>query len=113
LAGEVTARDEFVRLHATAFRKNTPSEVGQQRGMMIDTLKKYAELPEKMWDQVRNNGPVYQHEREEALRMKERVFRDKAWVSRYLDGSREEANLMMQISLILASPVRENEGAKK
>jgi hypothetical protein len=81
--------------------------MGTQRGMMIDTLKKYADLPEKCWEQVRNNGPVYQHERDEALRAKERFYRDRATVARYLDGSREEASLLMQINLILSSPVKE------
>jgi hypothetical protein len=108
-SGEVAARDEFARLHTTAFGKNQPDEMAQRRAMGVDILKQFADLPEKMWDQVRNNGPVHQHEYDEAVRMKDRLFRDKAWVARYLDGGRDEANLMMQTSLILASPVRKND----
>lgn len=107
LGGEVAARDEFVRLHATAFGNNSAAnEAGQRRGMFIDTLKSQGELPQACWDQVRNNGPVFQHERDFALQTKEQLFRDKAWVARYLDGSREERSLLLRISLILASPVK-------
>jgi hypothetical protein len=74
--------------------------------MQIDALRKHADLPDKCWEQVAKNGPVAQFERDEALRTKERCMRDKSFVARYLDGSRDEANLMMQISLILASPVK-------
>jgi hypothetical protein len=105
LSGETNARAEFTQLHNLA-AKGPVSSDGIHRSMQIDALKKQADLPPQCWDQVANNGPVFQHERDEALRMKERVMRDKAWVSKYLDGSREEVSLMTRISLILASPVK-------
>jgi hypothetical protein len=106
LSGETNARAEFTRLHSVA-NKGPANPDGIHRGMQIGALKKHADLPPEAWTQVENNGPVFAHERAEALRMKERVMRDKAWVSRYLDGGREETTLMTRISLILASPVKE------
>jgi hypothetical protein len=79
---------------------------GVHRGMQLDALRKQADLPEKMWNHVANNLPVAQFERDEALRTKERLMRDKNFLTRYLDGSREEISLMTQISMILASPVK-------
>jgi hypothetical protein len=105
LSGETNARAEFTRLHSLA-AKGVVNGDGIHRGMQVDALKKHADLPPEAWAQVANNGPVFAHERAEALQMKERCMRDKAWVSKYLDGSREEVSLMTRISLILASPVK-------
>jgi hypothetical protein len=105
LSGEVKAREEFTRLHSLA-SKGPANADGIHRSMQIATLQKHADLPPEAWAQVAGNGPVFEHERVEALRAKERVMRDKAWVSRYLDGGREETTLMTRISLILASPVK-------
>ena len=106
LSGETNARAEFARLHSLA-SKGLANPDGIHRGMQIDALKKHADLPPEAWAQVASNGPVFAHERAEALRMKDRVMRDKAWVSRYLDGGREETTLMTRISLIISSPVKE------
>jgi hypothetical protein len=105
LTGETGAREEFTRLHAVV-GKGPVNEIGQHRASQLDALKKHADLPPQCWDQIANNGPVFEHERAEALQMKERCMRDRGWVSRYLDGSREEVSLMTRISLILASPVK-------
>ena len=105
LNGEVAAKDEFARLHAVV-GKGAANDVALHRASQLDALKKYADLPEKAWAQVERNGPVWQHERDEALRTKERCMRDRAWVAKYLDGSREEVSLMTRISLILSSPVK-------
>jgi hypothetical protein len=104
LGGEVTARAEFAKLHTIVGK--APNESGLHRASQLDAMKKHADLPTKCWDQVANNGPVFQHDREEALRAKERCMRDRSFVARYLDGSREEVSLMTQISMILASPVK-------
>jgi hypothetical protein len=108
LAGEASARDEFSRLH-TIVGKGAPNDDGLHRASQLDTLKKHADLDPKCWAQVEQNGPVWEHERQEALRMKERCMRDRAWVAKYLDGSREEVSLMTRISLILSSPVKTEE----
>jgi hypothetical protein len=105
LSGETKAREEFGQLHAIV-GKGPVNETGIHRASQLDALKKHADLPDKCWNQVANNGPVFPNEREEALRAKERCMRDKAFVARYLDGSREEVSLMTQISMILASPVK-------
>jgi hypothetical protein len=101
----MSARDEFKRLHEFV-GKGAANDSGLHRASQFGTLKKHADLPEKMWTHVAENKPVAPFEREEALRAKERCMRDKAFVSRYLDGSREEVSLMTQISMILASPVK-------
>jgi hypothetical protein len=105
LGGETKAREEFGRLHGIAVKGPVNAD-GLHRSAQLDALQKHASLPPKMWEQVANNGPVYPHEREQALREKERCMRDRAWVAKYLDGSRDEVSLMTQISLILASPVK-------
>ena len=104
LSGEVGAKAEFAKLHAIVGK--APNESALHRASQLDAMKKHADLPPKCWDQVANNGPVFQHEREEALRTKERCMRDRSFVARFLDGSREEVSLMTQISMILASPVK-------
>jgi hypothetical protein len=105
LGRETAAVAEFTRLHSLASKGPVNAE-GIHRSMQLDTLKKHADLPPEAWAQVANNGPVFAHERAEAQRMKDRIMRDKAWVSRYLDGGREETTLLTRISLILASPVK-------
>ncbi|KJC59902.1 hypothetical protein UP10_14495 [Bradyrhizobium sp. LTSPM299] len=109
LNGEMTARDEFTRLH-TVVGKGPPNNDALHRASQLDALKKYADLDDKAWAQVERNGPVHPHERDWALRTREQLMRDRAWVTKYLDGSREEASLMTRISLILSSPVQ-TEGA--
>jgi hypothetical protein len=105
LSGETSARGEFTRLHAIVGKGTTPDEFAMHRASQLDAMKKHADLPQQCWDQVARNGPVHQHEREEALRMKERCLRDRSFIAKYLDGSREETSLMTRISLILSSPV--------
>jgi hypothetical protein len=109
LAGEMTAREEFTRLHAIV-GKGPANEAVLHRASQLDALRRHAHLPEKAWAQVERDGPVWQHERDEALRMKERCMRDRTFVAKYLDGSRQEVTLMTQISLILSSPVHKPEG---
>jgi hypothetical protein len=104
LNNETAARDEFKRLH-TIVGKGAPDEAGMHRESQLTAMKRHADLPDKCWAQVSRNGPVHQHEHQEALRMKERCLRDRSFVAKYLDGSREEVSLMTRISLILASPI--------
>jgi hypothetical protein len=104
LGDEVTARAEFTKLHTIVGK--APNESALHRVSQFDALKKHADLPEKVWAHVAEDKPVAPFEREEALRTKERCMRDRNFVARYLDGSREEVSLMTQISMILASPVK-------
>lgn len=108
LGGELKAKEEFGRLHGIA-SKNPVNADGLHRSAQLSALQRHASLPPKMWEQVANNGPVYPHEREQALREKERCMRDRTWVAKYLDGARDEVSLMTQINLILASPVKEGQ----
>ena len=105
LNNEMAARDEFARLHAIV-GKGLSDDYAMHRASQVETFKRHADLPEKAWAQVERNGPVFQHERDEALRTKERCMRDRAFIAKYLDGSRDEVSLMTRISLILASPVK-------
>src|ERR1700723_3208567 len=77
LNNEMSARDEFTRLH-TIVGKGAANDSGLHRASQLDTLKKHADLDPKCWAQVEQNGPVWQHEPEEALRMKARCMRDGA-----------------------------------
>ena len=106
LSGEVSARKEFADVHA-AMHKAAPDPSAVAREAQVEVLKKFATLPEKMWEQRRVDGEVYPHEREWALQTKAQLLRDRAWVNRYLDGSGPEAAQMVHITLILSSPVKD------
>ena len=68
-------------------------------------LKAKADLPPAVWDHVAAGGVVSLAEREAALFAKERNFKDKAWVQKYLDGDRAANSEMTLINLVLASPI--------
>ncbi len=68
-------------------------------------LKAKADLSDAVWDHVAAGGPVSLAEREKALQAKERNFKDKAWVQRYLDGDRAANSEMTLINMTLASRV--------
>jgi hypothetical protein len=68
-------------------------------------LKAKADLPDAVWDHVAAGGVVSLAERENALFSKERNFKDKAWVQRYLDGDRAANSEMTLINMVLASRV--------
>jgi hypothetical protein len=105
LDGEVQARVEFTRLHGLATKGS--NESGIHRSMQFDALRKLAPtLPEKCFEHVANNLAVAQFERDEALRTRAANMRDPVFVKRYLDGGVQESQLMTQISMILASPVK-------
>jgi len=105
LGGEVAARDEFTRLHSQASKAPiNPDAV--HRSLQIGALQKHADLPPAAWAQVAANGPVYQGERDFALQEKQRCFKDKAWVAKWLDGDRAAVSHLTRLSLIIASPVK-------
>jgi hypothetical protein len=104
LGGEVTARAEFSKLHAIVGKALNESAL--HRASQLDAMKKHADLPPECWNQVENNGPVFQHERDFALQEKTRCLKDKGFVSRFLDGDRAAVSLMTRINLIISSPVK-------
>jgi hypothetical protein len=81
---------------------------GQKYNDNMDSLailKAKADLPATVWDHVAAGGPVSLAERENALLAKQRNFKDKAWVQRYLDGDRAANSEMTLINMTLASRV--------
>ena len=68
-------------------------------------LKAKADLPDAVWDHVAAGGVVSLAEREKALQAKERNFKDRGWVERYLSGDRTANSEMTLINLVLASRV--------
>jgi hypothetical protein len=109
LNGELSAKAEFTRLH-TIVGKGAADEAGLHRASQLPAMSRFADLHEKGSAQVARNGPVHLHERVAALNMKDQLLRDRGFMSRYFQGSREEAALVRQISHILASPVHKPEG---
>jgi hypothetical protein len=71
----------------------------------LSILKAQADLPAAVWDHVAAGGLVSLAERENALQAKERNFKDKAWVQRYLNGDRAANSEMRLINFVLASRV--------
>jgi hypothetical protein len=81
---------------------------GKQYAQRMDALsyfKAKADLSDAVYDQVAAGGPVSLKERQDAIFAKERYFKDKAWVRRYLDGDREANSQMTIVNMVLASPI--------
>ena len=68
-------------------------------------LKAKADLPDAAWDWAAAGGPVSPAEKINAAAAKQRNFRDKAWVQRYLDGDRQANSEMVKINMVLAAKV--------
>jgi hypothetical protein len=68
-------------------------------------LRAKADLSDAALDWTAAGGPVSLEERRNALFAKERNFKDKAWVQRYLDGDRAANSEMTLINITLASRV--------
>jgi hypothetical protein len=81
---------------------------GKQYAQRMDSLayfKAKADLPDAVYDQVAADGPVSLKERQDAQFARERYFKDKAWMRRYLDGDRQANSEMTIINMILGSPI--------
>jgi hypothetical protein len=71
----------------------------------IDHLRAHADIPEEVAQQLRDNKPVSIAEYRLAEQMKVKLFRDKAWVQRYLDDDRQAATEIALVNIILSSKV--------
>ena len=78
-----------------------PSSVEQA----IDFLRERADIPEQVADQLRKNMPVSAQEYRLAEQLKGKLFRDRSWVKKYLDGDREAATQIALVNVILSSRV--------
>jgi hypothetical protein len=81
---------------------------GRQYARNMDALAYFranAELSPAVLDQVAAGGPVSLEERQEAIFMKQRLFSDKNFVRRVLDGDREAKTQMTLVNMVLASPI--------
>src|SRR5580692_10240265 len=68
-------------------------------------LKAKADLPPAVWDHVAAGGPVSATEKEQAIFTKQRLFKDKAFIQRLLDGDRAANSEMTLVNMVLASRV--------
>jgi len=75
------------------------------RMQALSYFKAKADLPAECYDHVAADGPVSLKERQDALFAKERLFKDKAWVRRYLDGDRQANSEAALIAMILGSRI--------
>jgi hypothetical protein len=103
--GDVNAKAEMDALMVALTPKqpvpSDPASVEQA----IDFLRERADIPEAVAQQLRDNRPVTMLERKLCEQMKGRLFADKAWVKRYLDGDRDAARQVAMINIILSSRV--------
>ncbi len=76
-----------------------------QRMAGLSVLKNKADLSDAAWDWAAGRGPVSPAEKEKAIFAKQRLFKDKAWVTKYLDGDREANSLLTQIHLVLDAKI--------
>jgi hypothetical protein len=105
LAGDVASNERWTTLHkAVALEPASREQV--MREAQVSTLKKIADLPDKVWDDVRLGTAVYPHEREKAEQTRKQLMADRPFLARYLQGDREAVSKMTLVNLILAAPVR-------
>lgn len=97
---------EVTRALRPAVDQTTEEGRAYSRNMdSLSILKAKSDLPDAAWDHIAAGGPVSLAEREKALQAKERNFKDKAWVQRYLDGDRAANSEMTIINATIASRV--------
>jgi len=109
LKGDPAKVAEITGLYQTATKQPTPaaeadSRLQIAREQQLDAWSRTADIPPAVADMVRNNAPVSEHEKRLATAEKQRLFQDKDWIKRYLDGGRAERSRMAMISIILAAP---------
>jgi hypothetical protein len=105
LAGDVATKKDWSSVNAT-LASTMPDPNVVAREATAATWKDRADLPPEALAQFVKGEPVFESEREQALRTKQQLFRDRAWVSKYLDGDRAAASTMAHISLIISSPTK-------
>jgi hypothetical protein len=71
----------------------------------LSILKAKADLPDEMWDHAAAGGFVSPAEKEAAVFEKQRLFKDKAFIQRYLDGERAANSQMVRVNLVLSSKI--------
>jgi hypothetical protein len=106
VAGDVGCKAEMDALMQALTPKRPQPTDPTSAEQAIDFLRERADIPENVADQIRNNEPVTFQERRLAEQMRAKLFRDKSWVQRYLDGDREAATQIALINVILSSRVK-------
>jgi hypothetical protein len=106
--GDPTARQQMDAI----VRGLTPKQGGpgdpSSAEEAIDFLRQRADISDEVAQMIRTRMPISPQERRMTEQLKERLFADKAWVKRYLDGGREEQNTMAMINVNLSAPVRDD-----
>jgi hypothetical protein len=77
----------------------------EQNQNSLAILKAKADLPDEVWDWAAAKGPVSAEEKLKAGQAKERLFKDKVWVTKYFDGDRAANSELTRINLVLGSRI--------
>ena len=94
--------------HALRPQVDESTAAGKRYAKNMDSLailKAKADLPDVMWDHVAASGPVSAEEKISASQAKQRLFADRGWIQKYLDGDRLANSEMTRINMVLASRI--------
>ena len=109
LAGDPEANTQWKDVHRALNPLATPPAAAgreyNQRMSGLAVFRAKAQLPEIMYDHMAANSPVSLAEREEAQFAKQRLFRDRSFVERYLAGDVSANSELTRINFVLASPI--------
>jgi hypothetical protein len=105
--GDVTARNEFNAITRALVPRETVHDPFHLNNV-ADWAQRMGGVSEAVAQEIRDDRPVTPREREFALQKKEQMFRDKAWVARYLDGDQQARKDLMLCNIILNSRVRDD-----
>ena len=109
LAGDAAANKQWKDVHLALNQQADPATAEgrnyNQRMSGLSVFRAKAQLPEIMYDHMAANAPVSLAEREEAQFAKQRLFRDRSFVERYLAGEISANSELARIHFVLASPI--------
>jgi hypothetical protein len=106
LGGETRAHKEMLAVNEALTQ--SPADFAQvQRELEIGHLRSRAGLTAEHVAEYAERRPVSLEEKQYAQDLKARLFRDKAWVAKYLDGDQEAAKQVALIGVVLCAPIRE------
>jgi hypothetical protein len=86
------------------------AEAAQQRQALecertLDALRRDADIPENVADMIRTGASVTRQERHLAEMEKQRLFKDSAWVQKYMAGDCAARSRMALVNVILSRAV--------
>jgi hypothetical protein len=111
LAGDISKRDEWAKLHEAANRFDAPDVVKEskaklEREQIVDQMARTADISDDVKAMVINNTAVTAHERNLAEQEKAKLLADPEWTRSWLAGNRAARTRMVLVNVILARPVQ-------